>query len=157
MTRTLPCLVATAVTVALLASSPTSVRADAKLPMPVLERADRALARALPMLFGNVDMTSQTLPAPSGARHSLTLGELTFHVISRLDVHCGAGLAAIIDAPTDSRLPRTGFATEAGASLVIARPAGFRLGLDINTLHVRYGSMDLTDQTMMVALSTTTR
>lgn len=145
-------LAALVVTVALLASSPT--RADSLTPMPIIDRADRALAKALPVLFENAGMAQRNLPAPSGARHAVTLGELTFHVLTRLDVHCGAGLAAIVDAPADSRLPRTGFATSAGASLAIFEPTGFRVGVEVNTLHVRYGATGLTDQTLMLALTT---
>jgi hypothetical protein len=149
MTRT--CALAVA---ALALLAPSRTRADSGGTMTVIDRADRAIARMMPVLFDNTDVAQRSLPAPSGARHSLTLGEISIHVLPRIAIHFGAGLAAIVDAPTDSRLPRTGFATVAGASLAIFEPAGFRVGVEVNTLHVRYGSAGVTDQTMMLALTT---
>src|SRR5205814_3282680 len=82
-----------AAAVALLASSPT--RADSGGATLVIDRADRAIARLMPVLFDNTDMAQRSLPAPSGSRHSLTMGEISVHVLPRLAVHFGAGLAAI--------------------------------------------------------------
>jgi len=137
---------------ALFTAAPT--RADSLAPMPLVERADTALARALPLVFKNGALETQSLPAFATAHHSVTLAELSFEVTKRIVVHGGFGLAEIVDAPVDIAMHHTGFAVGAGASYAIFQPTGYRFGVELSALHVRYGSIGFTNETMLLALTT---
>jgi len=123
-------------------------------PAPVVERPDALLIRAMPMLFQNGHMEERSIPIFSMARHQITLGEYTFHVTRKVDVRAGVGVAEIIDAPANFDLPRTGAAVGGGINYQLALVKGFRVALDFSALHVRYGAVGMTDETMLIALST---
>lgn len=123
-------------------------------PTPVLERADMVLFRAMPSLFQNSHMEERSIPIFSMARHQVTLGEYTVHMTRKMDVRGGLGIAEIIDAPASFDLPRTGAAVGGGVNYQLAQVKGFRVALDFSALHVRYGAVGMTDETVLIAIST---
>jgi hypothetical protein len=123
--------------------------------MALVDQADCALARALPVFFDRAGLDTRTLPAVASSRHLISLVQFSFHPTDRLDLHAGAGLAQIVDVPADSIDRRTGWAVGAGASYAVLRPEGFSLGLQLNAVRVSYGATGgFTDETMLVALTT---
>jgi hypothetical protein len=136
----------------LLAARPT--QADTRAPLGIVERADTALARALPIVFKSGTVETRSLPAFAGARHAITLGETQIPITPKLTIRAGAGLAAIEDAPRGSNLAHTGCAFSGTASYVLVEPVGLRIGVELTTLHVSYGATGFTDETMMLAVTT---
>ncbi len=120
----------------------------------VIQRADDALAAALPFVFHAGKLETRSVPAFASARHAITLGELQVHVSPRLSVRAGAGLAQIVDAPTELGGAHTGCAVGGSASYALFEPHGLRVGLELSAMHVTYGTTGFTDETMLVALST---
>jgi len=129
--------------------------ADNMGPQPILDRADTALARALPVVFENGTFDHHSVPslASRSAKHSVTIGELTLKAIGRLDVHFGAGMAEVIDVPANSTMRRTGIAAAIGASFALVEPACFRVAIDVDTLRVQYGATGFTDERVLLALT----
>jgi hypothetical protein len=140
-------------TVVLVAWRPT--RADNVGPTPILDRADRALARALPVVFENGTFDHHSVPSllSSTARHSVTIGELTLKAAGRLDVHFGAGMAELVDAPANTTMRKTGLAGAIGASYALFEPACFRVGVEVDMLRVQYGAVGFTDERVLLALT----
>ena len=123
-------------------------------PTPVLERADTVLFRAMPSLFQHGKMEERSFPMFSMAHHQVTLGEYNVRVTPKMDIRGGMGLAEIVDAPASFNLPRTGAALGGGINYQLAQVKGFRVALDFSALHVRYGAVGMTDETMLIAIST---
>jgi len=123
-------------------------------PVPVLERADTVLYRAMPSLFSHGHMEERSIPMFSMAHHQVTLGEYNVHVTPKMDIRGGIGLAEIVDAPAALDLPRTGAAVGCGVNYRLAQVKGFRVALDFSAMHVRYGAVGMTDETTLLMLST---
>jgi hypothetical protein len=137
---------------ALLVSAPTRAHADTLSTMPVVERADTLLWKALPTVIQSGHIEDITLPFYAKAHHSVTLAEFGMRVSSRLTVRGGAGMAEIVDAPVYIDMQHQGPAVGAGVSYELAEAKGFKVGLDFSALHVSYGSVGMTDETMLVEL-----
>jgi hypothetical protein len=124
------------------------------LPLPVLERADAVLVRAMPTLFERGKMEERSIPMFAMAHHQVTLGEYSVHVSKKINVRGGAGFAEIVDAPMNFAMARTGAAVGGGINYRLAQVKGFRVALDFSALHVRYGAVGMTDESILLALST---
>jgi len=119
----------------------------------LMARADNALFDTLPVLFDHGYMESRTLPAFGGALHSLTLGELQINFTRRLSARAGAGLAAIVDAPADSRTPGTGYAVVGTVDYALLQGHGMRFAAEITAVSVSYGDMSFIDKTFLLAVT----
>jgi len=124
------------------------------LPSPVIERNDALIMRALPNVLQYGSLEERSIPVTSQMHHTVTLAAYTVHCNHRLDVRAGAGLAEIIDAPASLDMPRSGPAFGGGVNYEVAEVKGLRVALDFSALHVSYGNVGMTDETLLIAVST---